>query len=33
VRPRRSWENDIEIDIIGISCENVNWIQMAQDHV
>ena len=30
-RPRRSWEDNIKMDIQEVGCEGVNWIEMAQD--
>jgi hypothetical protein len=30
-RPRRRWEDNIEIDPKGIGCEDMDWIRLAQD--
>jgi hypothetical protein len=30
-RPKRRWENNIEIDLRTIGWEGVDWINMAQD--
>ena len=30
-RPRRRWEDDIEMDLQEVGCEGVDWIQLAQD--
>jgi hypothetical protein len=30
-RPRRRWVNNINMDLIGIGCDGVDWIDMAQD--
>jgi hypothetical protein len=31
MRPRRRWENNIKIGLKEIGCEDVDWIQLAQD--
>jgi hypothetical protein len=30
-RPRRMWENNIKIDLIGIRLDSMDWIDLAQD--
>ena len=30
-RPRRSWEDNIRIDLKAISCNTRNWVVSAQD--
>jgi hypothetical protein len=30
-RPRHRWEDNIRMDIRGIGCNDVNWIDVAQD--
>jgi len=30
-RPRRRWEDNIEMDIQGVGCGGVDWIELAQD--
>jgi hypothetical protein len=32
-RPRRRWENNINIDLREIGINGANWIQLAQDRV
>jgi hypothetical protein len=32
-RPRRRWENNVKIALKDTSCQNVDWIQLAQDRV
>jgi hypothetical protein len=32
-RPRRSWENNIKMDLREIWIDRSNWIQLAQDRV
>jgi hypothetical protein len=32
-RPRDRQEDDIKMDFMEISCEAVNWIEVAQDRV
>jgi hypothetical protein len=32
-RPRRRWEDNIELDLGEIEINGVNWIQLAQDRV
>jgi len=32
LRPKSVWENNTEIGI-GIGCEGVNWIEVAQDRM
>ena len=29
-RPRRGWEDNIEIDIQEVGCEGVDWVDLAQ---
>jgi hypothetical protein len=30
-RPRRRWENDIKMDLQEVGCEDMDWIELAQD--
>ena len=30
-RPRRSWEDNIEMDLQEMGCGGMNWIELAQD--
>jgi hypothetical protein len=30
-RPRTRWENNININLVGIGCENVRWTKLAWD--
>ena len=30
-RPRRRWENDITMDLQGVRCGGMDWIELAQD--
>ena len=30
-RPRRSWENNIKIDLQEVGCRSTDWIELAQD--
>jgi hypothetical protein len=30
-RPKRSWEDNIEMDLQEVGCEDMDWIQLAQD--
>jgi hypothetical protein len=30
-RPRLGWENNIKIDLQEVGCENMAWINVAQD--
>ena len=30
-RPRRRWEDNINIDLQEMGCESMEWIDMAQD--
>ena len=30
-RPRRRWEDNIEMDIQEVGCEGMDWIDVAQD--
>jgi hypothetical protein len=30
-RPRRRWEDDIEMDIQEVGCGVMDWIELAQD--
>jgi hypothetical protein len=32
-RPRRRWENNIQMDLREIGIDGANWIQLAQDRV
>jgi hypothetical protein len=32
-RPRRSWEDNIKMNLREIGIDGVNWIQLAQDRV
>jgi hypothetical protein len=32
-RPRHRWENNIKMAFKGTSCQNVDWVQLAQDRV
>jgi hypothetical protein len=32
-RPRRSWENNIKMDVSEIGIDGANWIRLAQDRV
>jgi hypothetical protein len=32
-RPRRRWENNIELDLSEIRIDEANWIQLSQDRV
>jgi hypothetical protein len=32
-RPRRRWEDNIELDLREIRIEGANWIQLAEDRV
>jgi hypothetical protein len=32
-RPRRSWEDNIKLDLREIGIDGANWIQLAQDRV
>jgi hypothetical protein len=32
-RPRRTWEDNIKIDLREIGIDGVDWIQLAQDRV
>jgi hypothetical protein len=32
-RPKRSWENNIKLDLREIGVGGANWIQLAQDRV
>jgi hypothetical protein len=32
-RPRKIWENNVEIDLGEISCEDRKWVELAQDRV
>jgi hypothetical protein len=29
-RSRRRWEGNIKMDLIDMSCENIDWIQLVQ---
>ena len=30
-RPRRRWEDNIKVDLQGVGCERMDWIDLAQD--
>ena len=30
-RPRRRWENNIEMDLEEVGCGGMDWIELAQD--
>ena len=30
-RPRRGWEDNIKMDIQGVGCWGMDWIEQAQD--
>ena len=30
-RPRRTWEDNIRIDILEVECRGTDWIELAQD--
>ena len=30
-RPRRRWEDNIEMDLQEVGCRGMNWIELAQD--
>jgi hypothetical protein len=30
-RPRHSWEGNIKMDLQGVECEGMDWIELAQD--
>ena len=30
-RPRRRWENNIKMDLQGVECGGMDWIELAQD--
>jgi hypothetical protein len=30
-RPRLIWEDNIKMDLQGVGCGGMNWIQLAQD--
>jgi hypothetical protein len=30
-RPRRRWEDNINMDLQNLGCEGMNWIELAQD--
>jgi len=30
-RPRRRWEDNIKMDLQGVGCRGVDWIELAQD--
>jgi hypothetical protein len=32
-RPRRSWEDNIKLDLREVGFDGANWIQLAQDRV
>jgi hypothetical protein len=32
-RPRRSWEDNIKLDLREIGINGANWIQLAQDRI
>jgi hypothetical protein len=30
-RPRRKWEDNIKMDLLGVGCGGMDWIELAQD--
>ena len=30
-KPRRRWEDNIKLDLLGVGCEGMDWIDLAQD--
>jgi hypothetical protein len=32
-RPRRSWKDNIKLDLVETGIDGANWIQLAQDRV
>jgi hypothetical protein len=32
-RPRRTWDNNIKMDLREIGIDEANWIQLAQDRI
>ena len=30
-RPRRRWEDNIKIDLQGVGCGGMDWVELAQD--
>jgi hypothetical protein len=30
-RPRRRWEDNIKMDLQEVGCDNMDWIELAQD--
>jgi hypothetical protein len=30
-RPRRRWEDNIKMDLQGVECGGIDWIELAQD--
>jgi hypothetical protein len=30
-RPRRRWDDNIEMDLAGIGCEGIGWIQLGKN--
>jgi hypothetical protein len=30
-RPRRRWEDNIKLDLQGVGCGGMDWIELAQD--
>ena len=30
-RPKQRWENNIKMDLQEVGCEDMNWIELAQD--
>jgi hypothetical protein len=30
-RPRRRWEDNIEMNLRGVGCDGMDWIELAQD--
>jgi hypothetical protein len=30
-KPRRKWEGNIKMDLLGVECKGMNWIDLAQD--
>jgi hypothetical protein len=32
-KTRRRWEDNIEMDLVEIGCEDMEWIQLAEDGI
>ena len=30
-RPRRGWEDNIKMDLLGVGCGAMDWMELAQD--